>query len=288
VNSNNVIKLYKYKNLMTTTQINQLTQEDILNNFGTTVSAGIAKITSVKTPRTIAQELYCTGDLWVLGQVRTVVNATKGVLIPNGTLQNPSIQFINSPSSGLYKSGGNISIASGGTTVAQFSPSVAQIHAPNLSVASTITTPSGDLILQPAGSNIDIAGRNLVNVGSVIVNPNKYEITPASGIITVGQVQGVVVDILTLQNTVYLLCTNVVCTTQTGDSATFTVNAKCKNLNGVISLVNAVSTTIIDPALNGVAVDYTIVGGSVHVVCSGISLQTIQWFGSTSILRQGL
>jgi hypothetical protein len=95
----------------------------------------------------------------------SAIVASFPICLDEGSPLKPSIAFINDDDTGIYQPGdGQVGFTSDGTPTVVISGSGIDTSVP-------ITTPSGNLILNPAGPSIDFTGHNLINVGSIIVSP---------------------------------------------------------------------------------------------------------------------
>lgn len=261
-----------------------LSKPDVLSILGVSVPNGNAQINSVRTAISYCHELTCTGDVSIMGFIRTPLKLTYGIQFPPGSAANPSISFTTAPTSGIFYTGTAVGFAAGGTEVMNVGPL-------GTSMSGPITTPGGqDLVLNPSGSNIDCTNHNLVNVAGMFANPNRYEVIAPATVITTDATPTVLYNIPTVSDSGYLLVTNVTCVDDTNDVSTagFTFTGKVKNIGGVLSIIatGASGTTIIDNPLVGIAVNYGITGTNATVVVTGLPATSIKWFGATVVTRQ--
>lgn len=147
----------------------------LVQKFGTSSPAGTAQVNSVKTPRVSCSSIYCTGDVFVFGAIKTLLQLEKGIAFGDGFLGSPSISFVNDPTTGFYLAGpGQVGVSSGSDPALLFGN-------------GTISTSSGDLILDPAGTNIDFAGHTIINAvvpPASVGNPNEVIINNGLGVMT--------------------------------------------------------------------------------------------------------
>lgn len=154
---------------------------ELISNFGTTVPEGNIQVNSVKTPRVSTSELYCSGDARVYGAFKNIINAQKGVSLSDGTITNPSLTFASDMSTGIYKPAtSTIGFTTDGVQHMYINPS-------GVVIDNQITTSSGDLILNPAGGHIDLAGNALIGIGDISIRvgaPNDVIINDNTGSLT--------------------------------------------------------------------------------------------------------
>jgi hypothetical protein len=165
----------------TTSDQNTIMPEELFQVFGTSAPAGDKRINSTKTSKVSTGKLYCTGPTYLYGPVKTPLILERGLKFGNGSAAEPSISFDNDPDTGFYLANSNqVGVAAGGVPV--FIVDVNSATVPN-----TITTQSGDLILDPVGPNIDLTGHTLINVGGITVSvgsPNDVIINDSLGVLS--------------------------------------------------------------------------------------------------------
>jgi hypothetical protein len=156
-----------------------ITYNELLQNFGTSVNDNNTQINSVKTPRVSTKILYCSGDAYIYGDIKTILRAVNGVLLGDGSSGVPSVAFAADPTVGYYRSG------NGALTFASNGNDVMTINGTSLAVEQPITA-QGNLVLDPTGA-IDFSGRPLINVGDISVHvgsPGDVIINDPSGNLT--------------------------------------------------------------------------------------------------------
>lgn len=125
--------------------------------------------------------IYCTGDTFLQGLIRTPLRLTKGILFPDGDSNNPSIAFDSNHNTGVYKTvNDQLSLTAGGTPQLNIGTSGIQLN-------NQITTLSGNLILNPAGPSIDFTGHSIIGLNGVSITvgqPNNVLINDANGNMT--------------------------------------------------------------------------------------------------------
>jgi hypothetical protein len=138
--------------------------DELLRSFGTSAPSGNTQINSTKTSRTVTDTLYCRGDAYIYGRIRTPLRLEKAITFADGSVGAPSIAFDSDPDTGLYRAAdGSIGFTSNGVEKLIVSPSAVQVDAP-------LTTGSGNLVFDPAGTSIDFTNHTLINVGGVTVS----------------------------------------------------------------------------------------------------------------------
>lgn len=139
-------------------------------------ASGKFAASGIKYPRVCADHVYCAGDIHVYGAFKTPLRLDYGFAFGNGTEASPSIAFTDDPPTGIYRPGaGEIGLSCGGTG------SVV------IRAGGEITTPTGNLVLNPAGPAIDLRNKILLNVGGVTVQiggPNQVIINDPVGNMT--------------------------------------------------------------------------------------------------------
>lgn len=165
---------------MSITEQVKITTEQLIEQFGISAPAGKAQINSNKSKRTTTDTIYCVGDAWIYGQLRTPLRLSKGIYFPSGSADAPGIAFDDDRDTGFYLSAdGTIGVASNGTNIMNIGE--------NVEINSQITTGQGDLVLSPAGENIDCTGHQLINVGGVSITvgePNDVIINNEEGVLS--------------------------------------------------------------------------------------------------------
>ncbi len=257
--------------------------DELLQKFGRSYPENNAQINSTYTNRSSMQTLYCSGDAYVYGLFKTPLRSEKGIQFADGTSSMPIITFESDTNTGFYRAGdGRVGMTSDGTVAMVMGGGAIQVHQP-------ITTNSGDLTINPAGNNVDFSGKNLINVGNIASNTNRYEVITPAIVTTNDNVDTLLYNISMTNNSTYLINTDVTCTSTTdmSSSAVFKILCKAKNLGGVVS-VNAIleSNYAIDNPLNGIVVNHSASGTNVAVNVTGLAATTIKWFGASVITRQ--
>lgn len=143
---------------------------EIVKVFGVSKPMNDAQINAIKVTKVKTEKLTCTGEIYLVGPVMTTLKITQPISFADGTSNLPSISFINDLHTGLFRaSDGSIGMSVNGTTPLKVGSS-------NIVTSVPLTTSSGDLLLSAAGPNIDFGGKNLINYGSLVSNPNRYDL----------------------------------------------------------------------------------------------------------------
>lgn len=157
-----------------------VTFDELLTNFGKSAPVGDAQVNSVKTNRGSFVNINCTGDAFIGGKFRGPLRAYRGLILTDGSATHPAFIFEDDSDTGFYRSAsGKITFVSNGQQVFEIGPSIV--------VDSPITTTSGNLVLNPAGPNIDLSGKTLINAGGITVtvgNPNDVIVNDSLGVLS--------------------------------------------------------------------------------------------------------
>lgn len=155
-----------------------ITHQALVNQFAQITSSGQALITGSNPKKISTTHIYCTGDAIIQGAFPVVIKALNGITLQQGSISNPSLNFAGDSSTGIYSNGpGEISFSTNGINSMNATSTAIVINQP-------ITTTSGDLVLNPAGGNINFSGKTLINAGGVTVHvgsPNQVIINDSSG-----------------------------------------------------------------------------------------------------------
>lgn len=161
-----------------TTDRNVILPQELLESFGTTSPSGNKQINSTRTSRASMETLYCTGDAYMYGNVKTALKVAKGILAADGTETTPAFAFTGAPTLGLYRNPTRgLTFTDGGISAMSVSAAAVEINVP-------ITTASGNLVLNPAGASIDMTGHTLINVAGAVLStgpPNEVLINDGTG-----------------------------------------------------------------------------------------------------------
>ena len=125
--------------------------------------------------------LYCTGDAWIGGRIRTDLKLSKPILYADGSVTAPSISFESDPNTGFYRSAdGVIGVTSNGVNIMN-------VGGGGIQISGELTTGVGDLVLNPAGASVDFSGHSLINIGGFSFGsglPDHVIINDGAGIVS--------------------------------------------------------------------------------------------------------
>ena len=243
-------------------------KQEVRSILGITTNGGLPQIQGVH-PKFLTCDVLRCNDIWITGSVKTFLTIMKG------TATAPSLRFVDDISTGVYWAGaGKVGVTGSGASV--FTASAA-----GLSLSVPITTVIGDLVLNPAGSNIDCSGKNLINVGGFSPNPNRYDVI-GTQVTTINATPTVILTI-PLSAAGYGLSIDVVYVTGTS-VATYTVLAQAKN-TGTASLALLTSSLREDVPLTGANAVVSASGTDIIVTATGIAATTIKWIGVATVTR---
>lgn len=147
--------------------------------LGTSVVSGQAQINSVKAPLMSTGRIYCSGDAYIYGKIKTPLQLESGIAFEDGTAASPSIKFSSDFSTGIYKNNDAVSTTVGGVESLR-------VGTAGVSILSKLTTVSGNLILDPVG-DIDLMGHTLLNAGGITIQvgqPNDVIVNDGLGVLT--------------------------------------------------------------------------------------------------------
>lgn len=267
----------------TTAPPDPLAFPQVANQFTTTISSGIRSISGISLGKINGTALNISGNVIIGGSIISPIIAAGGLSLPRGSLATPSINFIEDPFVGIFSpASGQISLCADGLASLVVSSTAVQVAAP-------ITTPSGNLILNPAGGAVDFSGKAIINFSGFATNPNYYDITAPNNIDTIGATTGVILTLATVPGAVYTLEAYVSCLSITDgtSAASFIQSAKAKNIGGVLTISTAMEiNSSRDPALTlGAAVAFVVNGTSIDLTAIGVAGQQIRWWGAVKIQR---
>lgn len=270
------------QNTKTPNDPNVLQRMELSETLGQSVPSGDRQINSLIAPILSGHKLNITGDSYLYGPVQTMIIASGGVLFPDGSPSSPSIGFISDPDTGLYHSNGTTSFTSNGNTVLQVGS--------ELNVGVNITTPVGqNLVINPSGPSVDFTGHSLINVASVSIDPNNYDLVGAE-IITTDATPVVGLTIFTDPNASYVITANIACANFTDNvsSGGFIANTMGKNIAGVASVRSPYKNIIIDTDLSliGCTISFNASGANILVDVQGVASTNIKWRVVARITRQ--
>ena len=149
-----------------------LNTENLALSFGTSAPENKIRINSSYTKLVSTNQIYCTGDAYIFGKIKTPLNLEVPITFSDGSLAAPSVTFTSNGSVGLYKPAQN-SLG----LVAQDS---IILNSAEIQCAGAITSP-GNITLRPTGPYIDCSGATLINVSGVAINAG-----PPGNVVIVG------------------------------------------------------------------------------------------------------
>lgn len=240
--------------------------------FGVDASSGQKVIAGIHLPFVTCTDLRCT-NLWV-DSIKTPV--TGGGTFSDGTVLLPGIAFTDQLSTGIYRPGsGQVGISGSGTSIVLFSSGGIELQ------SGAVTTSAGDLVINPAGSNVDFSGKNLINVGGIFTNPNRYEVIGAQ-VTTLDATPTVILTIPTV-SAAYTALVDVAVASGTS-SGSYSVRLQIKNTG--VATVNTMSIDRrFDAPINAAVLTVNTSGTDVRIIATGIAVTTIKWFSAATVTR---
>lgn len=211
--------------------------------------------------------------------------AGKRIFLNDGTTGEPSLTFANAPTTGISLSGGssiNVSIA--GVQTSQFTN--AGLTTDSLTT-QTITTTSGDLSLNPSGPNIDFNGKNLLNVGTITLNPYVYDVISIPNITSSSLTVFSILTIGTMTNQTQLIKLRIVGANATTNQVyTYNASIRVKNLSGTVSSILYDITRSFESSLSAVVVSLSTSGSNLLIRVAPGTTNTIKWVAVANLVVQ--
>lgn len=236
----------------------------------------------IKANRMVADQLYITGDAWILGQLKSPITFAKGIVLPDGSLAEPALRFINDTDTGLYRAGsGTMTLVSNGQPLLTASPT-------SIIVSQQIATNAGNLVLNPAGGAVDFSGAALINFSGISTNPNYYPVTSSANVDTFGASTAVLLSITTNTDAVYTLEVSSSCLSLTDNTSagSFIKTFRAQNIGGVVTISGFMeSSRSRDPAILFADILTSVSGTTINVLASGVAGHNIRWFGGAYVTR---
>ncbi len=237
---------------------------------------------AIKVNRLVGDQLYITGDVSILGIMRTPITFSRGILLPDGTLAVPALRFINDTDTGLYRAGsGSITLVSNGQPLLTTSPT-------SIIVSQQIATNAGNLILNPAGGAVDFSGAALINFSGISTNPNYYPVTSPANVDTFGASTAILLSITTNTDSVYTLEVSSSCLSITDNvsAGSFIKTFRAQNIGGVVTISGFMeSSRSRDPVILAADILTSVSGTTINVLASGVAGHNIRWFGGAYVTR---
>lgn len=237
---------------------------------------------AIKVNRLVGDQLYITGDVSILGIMRTPITFSRGILLPDGTLAEPALRFINDTDTGLYRAGsGSITLVSNGQPLLTTSPT-------SIIVSQQIATNAGNLILNPAGGAVDFSGAALINFSGISTNPNYYPVTSPANVDTFGASTAILLSITTNTDSVYTLEVSSSCLSITDNvsAGSFIKTFRAQNIGGVVTISGFMeSSRSRDPVILAADILTSVSGTTINVLASGVAGHNIRWFGGAYVTR---
>lgn len=247
-------------------------------------SNGKYYIGGIKVPNVLCTQVTTVGT--VIRENVTVINSTGAqVTVPSGTLTTPSLSFNSNPGLGFYQSAPNtVSVVSNGVSAVDISDTGVAFNVPvTFSGGSMPTlnvdeiTSTGDLSINPAGANIDFNGKNLLNVGGIVLNQYKYT---AAGTVTV-TTNNTPTDLYLLgidtNSVMYFTYTVIGANPVNGDAIVYSADIHATNIANTVTL-NYQWVSKRAGVLNTTAsVAHSVTGTSIKFTVTGLAATTMKW-----------
>ncbi len=210
------------------------------------------------------------------------LNAGTTLNLSDGSSIKPSINF-GTGATKLYTNGTNLTIENGvqSTLINSNGLTTQAIY------SNTISTTSGDLSLAPIGANINFNNKNLLNVGSIIVNPYAYKIIAPNTVTTSSPGFSTLFVINTsAQQALYAEVKLIAANINNSKSGTITVSVKIQNIGGVVTYVAFNKISSLDTGLTSATNDFQVSGSNVNVRVNAGTGNTVNWFGTADVIVQ--
>ncbi len=243
---------------------------ELRNVLGVDTSSGKKVITGVHLPYVNCVDLRCV-NLW-FDNIKTPVVAG----FPDGTALAPGVAFTAEPSTGMYRPGnGQVAFSGAGVNLATLSSAGLLLN------AGVISTTSGDLILNPAGSNVDFSGKTLTNVGGISSDPNRYEVIGPQ-VTTVDATPTIIFTIPTVA-AAYTALVDLAVASGTS-SGSCSVRLQIKNTG--VAIVNVMSQDKrFDAAIVAATLLVSATGANVNLTATGIAATVMKWKVAATVTR---
>lgn len=255
----------------------------------TKVSGGKVIVLGIKAPHISAQTAYVQDSINLQGKVNIAQGFLGSSSLPDGNENEPSLAFKSNPTIGICKNYNGISIVSGGASLMDVNNSGVSFHVPinfdNLKV-NQISTTTGDLIINPAGANIDFQGKNLINVGSVTSNVNYYTISQTN-IVTVNNSPTIIFSIPVNNNSTGAINYDIINGDNANNTGNYTGNVRYKNISGVVGISLSYNTgKFVDPLLDNTFIAIGVVTNNIVFYANGLLNTNIKWSGIANVNTQ--
>ncbi len=229
-------------------------------------------------------DIWCGGDLTVTGKIYGNGQSASGTFgLNDGSLLTPSLYFLNETELGLYRPADGVLAFTDGVVP------IATASAATFSVNQEISTEGGnDLSIRPGGPNVDFNGKNLINIGAIITNPNYFQIVSAAPVTTPDATPTSIASFTTDTDCVYTIRADIsgISLVDSTSAASISLFASGKNIGGTVTVAaSALTTTIVDPALTGVGAGLTVSGTDIQLSVVGLAGITIRWSGGGQVAR---
>lgn len=244
--------------------------------FSTSAPAGKPQVEGINAPYVYSSgDIHADGNLIVGGKIIGGGSSSGTFGLDNGTSTAPSLYFTAENDLGMYRpAAGTIAFTDGGVPIAAGTTTTFQVN-------NQLSTAGGnDLSILPGGPNVDFNGRNLINVGAIIANPNYFQIVSAAPVTTPNATPTPVVSFATAIDTAYAVRAEItgISLVDATSTASISLFAKGKNIGGVVSVTAATLTTVItDAPLDGVSAQLTVSGINIDVAVIGLGGINIKW-----------
>ncbi len=250
---------------------------DIVKIFGVTKPMNDAKINAIRTNKVTTDKLTCQGDIYLNGTILSTLNVTQPMLYEDGNVNQPSISFKSDKTLGLYKTNtDSLAVVKNGGELIKFDEA-------NITANVPITTSSGDLMLSAAGPNIDFGGKNLYNYGSLITNPNRFDMV-STEVITTDATPTLLLSI-PLDIAAYLGDLSIVGNTGVS-TLTFSSAITIKNPSGTPTVTTTKYVLYKDPSLSNAHIFWSSSANVANLMVVGVASVTIKWRAGITLTRQ--
>lgn len=268
----------------------KLTPAQKCSIYATSAPGGKPQINGVTAPRLATDILYVEDCIITDAPFKRPINAVSGIILPDGTITAPAITFATEPNTGLYKNApGEVTFVTAGT------PSLRATTTTTTTAPELTTFGGASLSINPAGPDIDFNGKNLVNVGAIVTDPNKIPISSGTPVDTVDDTPTTIATLTTDTNASYSFDMVISCisTFDNSSSASIRMFAKGKNIAGTVSVNNSAKHLVViaDPLLlsggnNPIVTAIIAVSGSAIVIQAvGPVGLPIRWYATGEATR---
>lgn len=261
-----------------------LTTCELLSIYAVSSPGGNPQVNGVQAPHLASYgDLYVAGNAYIKGTITSGGSGTGTYGLADGTQLAPSLYFVTEPELGIWKPAvGTIGLTDGVNPIAEASASSFRVN-------NELGTLGGNnLSINPGGPNVDFNGKNLINVGAIILNPNYFQAISPVPVVTPNAAPVALINVVTTTDHAYTIRAEItgISIVDNTSVAGISILAVFKNIGGTVTaLVPKLTTTISDAPLNGATATVIVSGATASVAVIGIAGVNIKWFAGGNVCR---